>query len=192
MQSAVATPEAEEIAPNRQTQEIVELNSLENSPYIDQVVDGISLYGVNGWRPQSSLMRLAPASVHLQTVIMQDDSMAPTFVKGDVLTIDQDVEWEPDDFMLVRFGHLFLIRRLDGRRGDIGFMPENPAYPAILDDGSADPWGVVSAVQHIDGTTQTFDLSSHMKLSELEMSEELKAIARSAALPTTDLCLCSC
>jgi hypothetical protein len=107
---------------------------------------------------------------------MQDDSMAPTFVKGDVLTIDYDVEWEPDDFMLVRFGHLFLIRRLDGQRGDIDFMPENPAYPAILDDGSADPWGVVSAVHHIDGTTQTFDSSTRWKLSGLEPSEELEAI----------------
>jgi hypothetical protein len=121
-----------------------------------------------------------PVSVHAQTVIMQDDSMAPTFVKGDVLTIDHDVSWEPDDFMLVRFGHLFLIRRLDCQRGDLDFMPENPAYPAILEDGSSDPWGVVSAVQHIDGTTQTFDLSTRMKLSE-EMSEELEAIAPSAA-----------
>jgi hypothetical protein len=169
-----------------QTQEIeiaAELNSPENPGYIDQVVNGVSLYGVNGWCPQSSLMRLAPASVHPQTVIMQDNSMAPTFVKGDVLTIDYDVYWESGDYMLVRFGHLFLIRRLDEQSGDLDFMPENPAYPAILDDGSPDPWGVVSAVQHIDGTTQIFDLSTRtrFKLSELEPFEELEAVAPSAA-----------
>ena len=32
-----------------------------------------------------------PASVNPETVIMQDDSMAPTFVKGDILTIDYEV-----------------------------------------------------------------------------------------------------
>jgi hypothetical protein len=169
-----------------QTQEIeiaAELNSPENPGYIDQVVNGVSLYGVNGWSRQSSLMRLAPASIHPQTVIMQDDSMSSIFVKGDVLTINYDVFEEPGDYMLVGFGHLLLIRRLDGQRGDFDFMPENPAYPVILDDGSPDPWGVVSAVQHIDGTTQIFDLSTRtrFKLSELEPFEELEAVAPSAA-----------
>jgi SOS-response transcriptional repressor LexA len=174
-----------------QTQEIeiAELNSPENSGYVDQVVNGVSLYGVNGWSRQSSSTRLAPASIRPQTVIMQDDSMAPTFRKGDVLTINSDVYEEPGDCMLVRSGDLFVIRRYIDR-GDndhFDFMPENPVYPAILDDGAPDPWGVVSAVQHIDGTTQTFDLSTRMKLSELEMSEDLKAIAPSAALLTAAL-----
>jgi SOS-response transcriptional repressor LexA len=68
---------------------------------------------------------------------MQDDSMAPTFVKGDLLTIDYDTYEEPGDSVLVRIGRLFLIRRYMDR-GDndhIDFMPENRAYPAILDDG---------------------------------------------------------
>jgi hypothetical protein len=103
---------------------------------------------------------------------MQDASMSPIFAKGDVLTINYDVFEEHGDCMLVGFGDLLLIRRYTDR-GDndhFDFIPENPAYPAILDDGEADPWGVVSAVQHIDGTTHTFDLSARRKLSELEMS----------------------
>jgi hypothetical protein len=164
-----------------QTQEIeiAELNSLDNSRYIDHVVNGVSQYGVNGLCPESSLMRSAPASVHPQTVIMQDDSMAPTFEKGDVLTIDSDVFEEPGDYMLIQFGHLLLIRRYTDRgdKNHFDFIPENPAYPAILDDGSPDPWGVVSSVRHIDGTTQTFDLSTRSKLSELEMSYEMKNTA---------------
>jgi hypothetical protein len=180
-----------------QTQEIeiaAELSSPENSGYIDQVINGVSLYGVNGWSRQSSLMRLAPASIHPQTVIMQDDSMSPIFVKGDVLTINYDVFEEPGDYMLVGFGHLLLIRRYTDR-GDndhFDFIPENPAYPLVLDDGTPDPWGVVSAVQHIDGTTQTFDLSTRWKLSRLEPSEELEAIAPPAALPSAALHPCSC
>jgi SOS-response transcriptional repressor LexA len=171
-----------------QTQEIeiAELNSLENSPYIDHLVNGGSFYGVNGWCRQPSLTRLAPASVHPQTVIMQDDSMAPTFLKGDVLTINYDVFEEPGDYMLVRFGHLLLIRRY-ADRGDndhVDFMPENPAYPLILDDGAPDPWGVVSAVRHSDGNTQTFDLSKRRKIEEFEMWAELKVIAPSAASPS--------
>jgi Peptidase S24-like len=171
-----------------QTQEIeiAELNSLENSPYIDHVVDGVSLYGVNGWSRQSSLMRLAPASVHPQTVIMQDDSMAPIFVEGDMLTINYDVFEEPGDYMLFGFGHLLLIRRYTDR-GDndhFDFIPENPAYPLVLDDGAPDPWGVVSSVRHIDGTTQTFDLSKRRKIKEFEMWAELNVIAPPASLPT--------
>jgi phage repressor protein C with HTH and peptisase S24 domain len=80
---------------------------------------------------------------------MQDDSMAPTFEKGDVLTIDNDVFEEPGDCMVVRFGHLLLIRRYTDRgdKNHFDFIPENPAYPAILDDGSPDPLGVVSSVR---------------------------------------------
>ena len=143
-------------------------------------------------KSDSNLQELT--SVHAQTVIMQDDSMAPTFVKGDLLTIKNDVFEEPGDFVLIRIDHLFLIRRYTDR-GDndhFDFMPENWAYPAILDDGTPDPWGVVSAVQHIDGTIQTFDLSTRMNLGGLEPSEELKAIAPYAALTTADLCPCSC
>ena len=162
--------------------EIAELNSLENSsPYIDYVVDGVSLYGVNGWRRQSSLMRLAPASIHPQTVIMQDDSMSPIFVKGDVLTINSDVFEEPGDYMLVRFGHLLLIRRYTDRGDNTDFIPENPAYPEILDDRSADPWGVVSEVRHVDGTVETFDLSTHRKINEFAMWVERNVVAPSAS-----------
>lgn len=167
--------------------EIAEQKSLEESPYIDRVVDGISFYGRNGRCRQPSLTRLAPASVHPQTVIMQDDSMAPTFLKGDVLTINYDVFEEPGDYMLVRFGHLLLVR-LYADRGDndhFDFIPENQAYPAILDDGTPDPWGVVSsAVRHVDETSQTFDLSTHSKIQEFEMWAELRVIPPAVALPT--------
>ena len=169
-----------------QTQEIeiAELNSLENSPYVDHVVDGGSFYGVNGRCRQRSLTRLAPASVNPQTVVMQDDSMAPMFAKGDVLTIDYDVFEESGDCVLIRFGHLLLVRRYSDRGDDyIDFMPENPAYPAILDDTAADPWGVVSAVQHIDRTAQTFDLSTRKKISAFEMWAELNGVPPSPALP---------
>ena len=128
---------------------------------------------------------LEPKSVNPQTVIMQDDSMAPTFVEGDVLTINHDVFEEPGDYMLVRFGHLLLIRRYTNR-GDndhFDFLPENPAYPIILDDGSPDPWGVVSGVHHVDGSIETFDLSTRQKLSEFEMWVDGNVIGPSA-VPT--------
>jgi hypothetical protein len=146
---------------------------MEELPMIHQVILDVS----------SSFQE--PASVNPETVIMQDDSMAPTFVKGDILTIDYEVFEEPGDYMLVRFGHLLLIRRY-ADRGDndhFDFLPVNRAYPQVLDDGAPDPWGVVSAVRHIDGTTQTFDLSAHGKIKEFEMWAELNVIAPSATLP---------
>jgi hypothetical protein len=111
---------------------------------------------------------------------MLDDSMAPTFVEGDVLTINYDLFEEPGDYMLVRSDDLLMIRRYTDRgdKDHFDFMPENLAYPAILDDGAPDPWGVVSAVQHIDGTIETFDLSTRGRLSELE-----KAMAPTVAFP---------
>lgn len=134
-----------------------------------------------------------PVSVSSRKVVMQDDSMYPIFFKGDELTVNEDICEEPGDYMLVRVGHLLAIRRYTDR-GDnnhYDFLPENPVYPAILDDGSPDPWGVVSAVQHVDGTTQTFDLSTHSKISEFEMSEQLEAIVPSAALSSPALHPCS-
>jgi SOS-response transcriptional repressor LexA len=165
-----------------QTQEIeiaAELNSPENSPYIDHVADGGSFYGVNGWCRQYSPMRLAPASVNPQTVVMQDDSMTPTFEKGAVVIIDYDVIEEPGDCVLIRFGHLLLIRRYTDR-GDndhFDFIPENPAYPLVLDDGTPDPWGVVSAVQHVDGSIETFDLSTRRKANDWEMGRAVSSPA---------------
>jgi hypothetical protein len=61
---------------------------------------------------------------------------------SDVVTINYDVFEEPGDYMLVGFGHLLLIRRYTDR-GDndhFDFIPENPAYPLVLDDGAPDPW----------------------------------------------------
>jgi hypothetical protein len=102
-----------------------------------------------------------------------------------VLTIDYDVFEEPGDYVLIRFGHLLLVRRYSDRGDDyIDFMPENPVYPSILDDIAADPWGVVSAVQHIDGTAQTFDLSTRRKISAFEMWEELNGAPASPASST--------
>jgi hypothetical protein len=103
-----------------------------------------------------------------------------------VLTINYDVFEEPGDYMLVGFGHLLLIRRYTDRvdNDHFDFIPENPAYPLVLDDGAPDPWGVVSSVRQIDGTTQTFDLSTCRKIKEFEMWAELNVTAPPASLPT--------
>lgn len=53
--------------------------------------------------------------------------MAPTFVKGDVLTIDHDVYWESGDYMLVGFGDPPVHGQRDNDHFD--FMPENPVDP---------------------------------------------------------------
>jgi hypothetical protein len=120
-----------------------------------------------------------PKSVHPPTVIMQDDSMSPTFVKGDELTIDYEVDWNPGYFMLVRSGHMLLVRRLTDR-GDneshMDFMPDNPTYPSVLDDGSDDPWGVVTAVRRVDGTSETFDLAKLVKWADESKESEEEAV----------------
>jgi hypothetical protein len=100
-------------------------------------------------------------SVDVQTVVMKDDSMYPVFCKGDVLTIDCEIDYEPGYYMLIRVGHLLLIRRYIVRGEDMCYWPESSTEHEIVDDGMVDPWGVVTAVQRVDGTTETFDLRKH-------------------------------
>jgi hypothetical protein len=98
-------------------------------------------------------------SVNVKTVVMMDDSMDPIFRKGDVLTIDCEVDFEPGHYMLIRVGHLLLIRRLIVRGDRMCYWPVSLTAHEIVDDGMVDPWGVVTAVSRVDGTTETFDLS---------------------------------
>jgi hypothetical protein len=98
-------------------------------------------------------------SVDVQTVIMKDDSMRPIFRKGDILTIDCEGECDrPGHYLLIRVGHLLLVRRFIVRGEKICYWPESPSEHEIVDDGMVDPWGVVTAVQRVDGTTETLDL----------------------------------
>jgi hypothetical protein len=97
-------------------------------------------------------------SVDVQTVIMTDDSMRPIFCKGDVLTIDNEAEYEPGYYMLIRVGHLLLVRRYIVRGDVMCYWPESSTEHEIVDDGMVDPRGVVTAVQRVDGTTETLDL----------------------------------
>jgi SOS-response transcriptional repressor LexA len=135
-----------------QTQEIemAELDSLEDSRYI-----------------QSSSTSLAAKSVYAHTVEMSDDSMAPRFVKGDLLTINQMLIERPGDYVLVHSGSddLSVIRRYTTIGDRANYVPENPAYPEMLE---LDYWGPeclgpVTAVQHVDGSIETFDLSTRKK-----------------------------
>jgi hypothetical protein len=100
-------------------------------------------------------------SVHVSTVVMQDDSMDPIFCKGDVLTIDCEFDYEPGHYMLIRVGHLFLVRRYIVRGEAMCYWPEAFGEHEIVDDGEVDPWGVVTAIKRVDGTTETFDPSKH-------------------------------
>jgi SOS-response transcriptional repressor LexA len=116
-----------------------------------------------------------PTSVYAHTVIMSDDSMAPIFVKGDLVTINQDLSEEKGDYVLVRTTmeryELHVIRRYDGEPlGDrSNYVPENPAYPEMLEDeewANLECLGPVTSVQHVDGTIETFDLSTRKRLEE--------------------------
>jgi SOS-response transcriptional repressor LexA len=116
--------------------------------------------------PQTSK---TPKSVYPRTVIMSDDSMAPTFVEGDVLTIDGDISEKEGDYVLVHsHGELFdleVIRRYTTVGDRENYVPENPAYPEMLetDDFPPECLGPVTSVQRVDGTIETFDLSTRRK-----------------------------
>lgn len=93
-----------------------------------------------------------PQSVYPQTVIMQDDSMAPIFSKGDLLTIDPDLIENIGDFVLVRASDgLYAIRRFTTKGNRMNFVPENPAYPEMLETDCWPPesLGPVVAVQRV-------------------------------------------
>jgi SOS-response transcriptional repressor LexA len=123
-----------------------------------------------------------PKSVYSRTVEMSDDSMAPIFLKGDLLTIDGDIGEEEGDYVLVRsygnetvfsirgnlFAHeLHVIRRCTYVGDRANYVPENPAYPEMLEHetlANLECLGPVTSVQRVDGTTQTFDPSTRKKM----------------------------
>jgi hypothetical protein len=98
-------------------------------------------------------------SVDVQTVVMKDNSMRPTFCKGDVLTIDCNRDSEmPGHYQLIRVGHLHLVRRFIVRGEEICYWADSGTEQEIVDDGMVDSLGVVIAVRRADGTTETLDL----------------------------------
>jgi SOS-response transcriptional repressor LexA len=119
---------------------------------------------------RSSLQQ--PKSVYAHTVEMSDDSMAPTFVKGDLLTIDQELVEKPGDYVLVRTtagDELHVIRRYSLIDDRANYVAENPAYPEMLETDNWPPecLGPVSQVRRVDGTVESFDLSTRTKAWEL-------------------------
>jgi hypothetical protein len=112
----------------------------------------------------TKLVTAEPKSVYAHTVEISDDSMAPTFVKGDLLTINQKLIEKPGDYVLVHSpeSDLSVIRRYMSAGDRANYVPDNPAYAEMLepDYGGPECLGPVTAVRHADGTIETFDLSS--------------------------------
>jgi SOS-response transcriptional repressor LexA len=120
-----------------------------------------------------------PRSVYAHTVEISDDSMAPTFVKGDLLTINQMLIEKPGDYVLVHCADsdLSVIRRYMTAGDRTNYVPDNPAYPEMLepDYGGPESLGPVTAVRHADGTIETFDLSSREIAEDWEMVRGAKS-----------------
>jgi hypothetical protein len=99
---------------------------------------------------------------------MADDSMEPIFFKGDLLTIDQAIYEREGDYVLIsnRSESLDLIRRQSNIGDRFNYVPENRAYPEMLETDH--PWepeclGPVTSVRRVDGTIETFDLSTRKR-----------------------------
>jgi SOS-response transcriptional repressor LexA len=126
-----------------------------------------------------------PKCVYAHTVQISDDSMAPVFIEGDLVTIDQNLIQKEGDYVLVRnvmgngavfsaggnffANELHAIRRLKYRGDRAKYVPENPAYPVMLEDAhraNLECLGPVASVRHADGTTETFDLSARTRFQE--------------------------
>jgi SOS-response transcriptional repressor LexA len=125
-----------------------------------------------------------PKSAYTNTVEMSDDSMAPIFSKGDLVTIEGAIVQQEGDYVLVRtmgreavfkidgklFAHeLHVIRRLKyiDDLGRAKYVPENPAYPVMLEDEvwtNLECLGPVTSVRHVDGTVETFAPSTRTRV----------------------------
>jgi hypothetical protein len=112
-----------------------------------------------GFKEKTEIVPIAE-SVHVQTVVMTDDSMSPVFRKGDVLTIDYENECDQSGhYMLIAVGPLLLIRRFIVREPmDFCYWPESSSEHEIVDDGMVNALGVVTEVKRADGTTEVPDL----------------------------------